>query len=485
WLDDSEKGSKPYQLPDGAIIPARSFLLFFRRQTGVALNNNNDAARLLAPDGVTEIDRWDYNHSQADIPWSRTIDGAGEWTEDFPPSPGQPNQPPPPTATPTVTPTPWPTPSRGAIKLNEILPAPKNMDWNDDGQAGANDEWIEIYNSGDYATDLAGWRLQKGRVGPASAPEGLVYEFPVHTLIPARGFLVVFQSQSKLFLPNRRGALLLTRPDGRIVDSVTWQKSPGYDRSIGRYPDGAGPWRVMEPSMGAPNRFPSTPTPAPAPPQPPTAPSDPGLGVGVEPIERINALAIDTRMTVEGRVTAPPGLFGSRVAYIEDETGGVKLYLRRGEFPALKLGDRVRATGYIHEFRGQRELTLPNPRWFIHLGSGARPRPRFVPTGRLDMSWVGRLVLTSGQVTGFRRNSFWLDDGSGSVRIMVDAKLPWKRPFFERGEHWAVIGVVSRWNDEIRILPRYSTDIMRAPDRLPLSGAARGEQTREHEVEHP
>jgi len=39
-----------------------------------------------------------------------------------------------------------------------------------------------------------------------------------------------------------------------------------------------------------------------------------------------------------------PGPQGRRI-YVEDETGGIQVYLRRGGFPLMALGDQVRVTG--------------------------------------------------------------------------------------------------------------------------------------------
>ena len=111
WLDDSDGGSQPWQLPVGTTIQADGFLLFFRSETGIALNNDGDSVRLLAPDGVSEADHFAYEHSSADTPWSRSSDGGGDWTESHQPSPGGPNLPPPETLTPTSTLSPTPDPS--------------------------------------------------------------------------------------------------------------------------------------------------------------------------------------------------------------------------------------------------------------------------------------------------------------------------------------------------------------------------------------
>ncbi|HUW09749.1 MAG TPA: hypothetical protein VM537_08465 [Anaerolineae bacterium] len=96
--------SNPYVIPSGTVIEPGRFLLFFRRDTELALNNTGDEVRLLGPDGVL-LDAYAYGSSPGvDVSWSRSEDGEGYWTTGYPPSPGASNRPPPPTATPTPVP---------------------------------------------------------------------------------------------------------------------------------------------------------------------------------------------------------------------------------------------------------------------------------------------------------------------------------------------------------------------------------------------
>ena len=470
WLlDDGEGGSRPYLIPVGITLPAHGFWLFFRSETGVVLNNTGDDVRLLDPTGGV-MDQTSYASGRADTPWSRTSDGGGTWTDAYPPSPGGPNiaptatPTPTSTLTPTTTPTPFPTPTDGAIALNEILTSPQNVDWDGDGVADFLDEWVEIYNGGSTAADLSGWRLWRGQIGADGLPDGYYYQLPSESILPAGGFMLIFRSQSDLHLPARKGSLHLVRGDGRIADSFTWAGFPGYDRSFSRYPDGNGPWLRIHVTPGQPNR--PFPTPRPT----PVKDNDGGLGVGVEPIARVHQLAADTRVTVEGVVTVPDGLFNARTVYIQDATAGLKLYLRRGNYPDLRSGDQLRATGYLRDYHGQRELSIPGPTWMTYLGPGASPQPRFVRTGGIDETLESRLVMVVGKITGFRENNFWVDDGSGGVKITVDPDLPWRRPYFEQGDTWSVVGVVSQYDETRRILPRYEFDISPPPGVLPVTG---------------
>lgn len=79
-LDDADGGSTPYTIPDGMSIQGGGYLSFSRSETGLALNNEGDRARLLAADGslVSELV---FEASPAEgAAWARRTDGSADWT---------------------------------------------------------------------------------------------------------------------------------------------------------------------------------------------------------------------------------------------------------------------------------------------------------------------------------------------------------------------------------------------------------------------
>jgi hypothetical protein len=220
-LDDrANTGTNPFTIPTGRLIEPGGFVLFFRSETHVALNNTgSEEVRLLAPDGHV-VETFTFSDPLVDWSYSKEIDGSTTWTDAYPPSPGQPNQPGTPTVTPspgvtitpTITPMPTDTPPPGpvAVALNEALPAPELIDWNGDGALNEDDEYIELFNAGDVPVDLGGFRLDDV-AGGGSAP----HTIPPGTLLPGQGFRVLFRSQTHLALNNGGDDVRLLAPDGR------------------------------------------------------------------------------------------------------------------------------------------------------------------------------------------------------------------------------------------------------------------------------
>lgn len=106
--------------------------------------------------------------------------------------------------------------------------------------AGDARDLVELYNKGDQAVDITGWKqTDSGDAGSATDFSGRVFDVDgkAITSIPAHGF-GVFQSGAGL--GSGGDAVKIYLPDGTPVDSVSYGAAQaGYDESID--PDGAGP----------------------------------------------------------------------------------------------------------------------------------------------------------------------------------------------------------------------------------------------------
>jgi len=339
-----------------------------------------------------------------------------------------------------------------AVLLNEFLPAPHSVDWDGDGVADYNDEWIELYNAGPAMVGLGGWQLDDEADG-GSGP----YIIPADQIIPPGGFLVFFKKDSGVSLNNDEDWVRLLRPDGTVADEYHYSHSPGYDRSFSRTVDGGGHWTDgYAVTLGAPNH------PRRSPPPPP--------GPVVVTIAETKTMAQEAIVTIEGQVTAPPGIFDEQTFYVQDTTAGTLVYLREGDCPVLSEGDRVRITGQLWDYYGEREIRVAGPGDIHLLGEGEPLEPTMIKTGAVDEAHEGLLVRIVGAITGWERSTLYLDDGSGQAKIYLKEATGIERPWVEKGDIYSVIGIVSQYQDEHELLPRYQSDITPWPGTLPTTG---------------
>jgi len=141
------------------------------------------------------------------------------------------------------------------IVLNEILADPAS-DWDGDGEIDSKtDEWIEITNTGSTTVDLTGYRI-----GDLSG--GTVWRFAFSGSIGASEIRVVYGSEVVqwqtdngvstygLSLNNAGDTVSLYRimgTDTAVVDDYAYSSHEVLDdRSVGRRPDGTGPWMLFD-----------------------------------------------------------------------------------------------------------------------------------------------------------------------------------------------------------------------------------------------
>jgi hypothetical protein len=395
------------------------------------------------------------------------------------------------------------------VQLNELLPAPQ-QDLDGDGRAGSSDEYVELWNPGAQPVALEGWQLAD-RAGEAAG--GHRYTFARGTLILGGEHLVLWRSKTRLFLGDEGDTLRLLDAGGIERDSVTWDGSLSAGRTLSRIPDGGDWLQGGDVTPGQPNsasgskengndsgpdsgsgdegdsssgggdsgdrdesggsRDGQTDTNAP----PSLEPTHGQAGGPPGSIAQAKLAGLEARVEVEAIVTVPTGLFNNSI-YVADTAGdgqtagiGANVYLRRGDFPVLLEGDRVRLRGRWGSFRGEMELVLEGPQdvWKVQDGRPLAALPVLPHT--VCESVEGRLVTFDGLIAGWQGDSLLLVDSahpaSVPLRVTVRSSLPWKRPYVNKGEVWHVTGVVSQfarkrpWNDGYRVLVRYPEDLMR------------------------
>jgi hypothetical protein len=333
------------------------------------------------------------------------------------------------------------------IGINEILPAPNDWDWDGNGIPDYHDEWIELFNPLDYPVGLGGWRLADA--------SGTTYDIPLGVTIPARSFATFYYAQTNLALNNGGDSLRLIHPNGTLIDFFAYGHSPGYDECWCRLPDGGANWSDdCGPSPNAPNweKVPAGP-----------------LAVNIYEAKR---LAYNAWVRVSGQVTAPPGVLGSRVMYIQDESSGIMIYLPKDHGLYFNLGDKVEVLGNLRTFHEEFEIVVDERSDVTSEEPGDPVHPLPIVTTSMLEPYEGLLVLLQGQAVRFKGSStFWVDDGTDPAKVYIKRSTGIRKPFIEPGTDMTVLGIVSQYaekdkpsREDYRLLPRYQTDLI-LPDQ--------------------
>jgi len=97
------------------------------------------------------------------------------------------------------------------VFINEILPAPEGAD--------ETNEWIELYNNNSFDVDLSDWKIED--------IEGTIttHIFLKNTKILGNGYSILKRPETKITLNNDQDGLNLMWPNGKIVNSILYEKA--------------------------------------------------------------------------------------------------------------------------------------------------------------------------------------------------------------------------------------------------------------------
>ena len=218
----------------------------------------------------------------------------------------------------------------------------------------------------------------------------------------------------------------------------------------------------------------NTPLPTPIPPTP--LPRESTWDLGQVSIETARTTQLYKRGLLEGCATVPPSVFSDRLMFLQDTTGGIKIYLssERGDFPPINLWDRVALRGVVTEYYDEREIEIEEVKLIEPRGNCGAIAPLKLTTGAVNSKVEGRLVEVRGRIVNLKTDELQINDGTGVALIQIDPTTKIRLATQWRGQNVRVVGVISRWYDNAVIMPRYSSDVelvapLSTPTRTPAS----------------
>lgn len=323
------------------------------------------------------------------------------------------------------------------ILVTEFLPNPKGAD---DG------EWIEIYNAGDKEIDLSGWFLDDADGG--SKP----YKIKEGTKILPGEYLVFYRKETKIALNNNFDSVRILDPEGNLFFEVSYEKTKeGFSYAL----DENGDWSwtsILTP--GKKNVFSQTVEEVKKSKVKSSAEREIILEI---PISEIRNQDLGDLVKVKGVVSVEPGVLGSQIFYLAGS--GIQVYSYQKNFPNLKVGDYLEVVGELAEYKGELRIKVSSKEDIKVLETKPAPQPKEVKTGEIDEDLEGSLVMITGEVIEKQSNYLYLDDGSGEVKVYFKKTTGIKRPELKEGDWVKVVGIVSQYGEEYRLLPRYQNDI--------------------------
>lgn len=347
------------------------------------------------------------------------------------------------------------------VMINELLPNPAGSD--------TANEFIELWNSGTAAINLANWQLTDGTT---------TYKIPAATSLDGNKYLAFYSAQTKISLNNGGDTVSLLTPRGDLVSKVAYTTTPGEDISYMRGTDGKFAWTTT-PTPNAANRLTveteedgddsdddsdqggdsgsTTPTPTPtATPTKSTSTKNKSVSFQVMSITDARAAAKNTKVKVTGIVTAAPKMFGDKFFYIQDARSGIQIYSSKSDFPELKLGQEIEVSGTVSEAQGEKKINIAADAIKI-LGQKDIPAAQETPTGKVMEDVEGKLIALNGAISRQSGKTFYVDDGGGEAKISITGDF--EKPDLTKGDSVQITGIVGQTTSGYRVMPRSVEDI--------------------------
>ncbi len=474
WTMEDKLGkTKQFIFPESTTLSPKEYRVFYRPETKITLNNSGDGVILKNSSGKIISETPASGAALEDWSWSRGENDNWAWS--LTPTAGKEN------VFEREEKSPLTPPSQGGKKkgyplishlqgaekeksfdfsdeiiINEIFPNPEGQD-----NQNKNYEWIELYNSSDRKINLYGWQIDD-IINGGSKP----YFIEDDLEISARSYLTMDYSRTKIVLNNDGDEINLLDPDGKIISRVVYKKGGKKGWSWSRNKDGEWEWNPT-PTPGTENVFEGGDQ------------GDEGDDGNKEeetgnrkletergnskdnPIEisisEAKKLARYSWVKVQGIVSAPPGVFGEKTIYLSGS--GIQVYSYQENLPNFKIGDLVEVIGRISEIGGEKRILLSQADDLKIISHQKEPEPIIVLTGDVGEPIEGYLVTVEGKVTETSGSVFYLDDGSGEVKIYIKPSTGIKKPSVKKGDWMVVTGQVSRTSTSYRILPRFQNDV--------------------------
>ncbi|MBA7496084.1 hypothetical protein ES702_06682 [subsurface metagenome] len=113
----------------------------------------------------------------------------------------------------------------------------------------------------------------------------------------------------------------------------------------------------------------------------------------------------------------------------------------------------------MSESSGEKRIKISKTEDIEILSQASIPQAKKIKTGEAG-NFEGFLIQVTGRIVQLSGSTFYIDDGSGKIRIYISKNTGIKKPKMKKGDWVTIIGIVSQAKSGFRILPRFLKDII-------------------------
>jgi PKD repeat protein len=172
-------------------------------------------------------------------------------------------------------------------------------------------------------------------------------------------------------------------------------------------------------------------------------------------LAEIKNLEPGTKVEAIGLVTAEPGILGKQIFYLN----GLQIYMYNKDFPELSLGDKIKINGEVSKTNNETRIKIKDKENIEFLGRKEKPEIKETFIEDIDENLIGNLIKINGEVTEHKGNTLWIDDDTEELKIYINKYTGINLDKCEPGQFAEITGILSKTDSGYRLMPRYLEDI--------------------------
>lgn len=180
-------------------------------------------------------------------------------------------------------------------------------------------------------------------------------------------------------------------------------------------------------------------------------------------ITKVKQLPLGAKAILEGIVIIEPNIFSKNYFYIIDETGaGLQIYSYYADFPQLKVGHLIEASGELSQIYQEKRLKIKNKDDLKFLSVQDPPYPPIKKIADLSLKSAGDFIQTQGEIVEMKGDEIFIQDNTGELKIVLKENAGLDKSIFTLNEQIKAAGIISLTQSGLRLLPRFSGDLQKA-----------------------
>jgi hypothetical protein len=173
-------------------------------------------------------------------------------------------------------------------------------------------------------------------------------------------------------------------------------------------------------------------------------------------IEEIKNLNSKEKIKTKGIVSVEPGVFKDNIFYLSGS--GVKVKLNFKEIPEIKLGDELEILGEIFEEEGEKGIEVISSNDIKILEHKSPPAPKKLNIEEINENFLSSLIEIKGKITEIKDNFLWLKGDKKEIPIFLMEEIKNNKKL-NKGDTIKVVGILRKISNQFIIFPRKIDDI--------------------------